>query len=325
MEAGNSEGQRVLVIGASGSFGGAVTQELVARGWDVACLKRPGGRPITIRGVSEITGDAGNAADVERAARGASVVVHGHNVPYPEWPEKLVPVAQAIASAAERAGALLVFPGNVYGLGPDFGAPLAEDCRHGAPSKKGQLRNRVEAVLERSGARVLTVRCGDFFGAHARNTWFHELTKKVARGGALRDPAPAGVPHEWAYLPDVGNIVVDLVERRDALAPKETFHVSTHRLTSAELFEAINAELPRPVPVKRFPWTAVKWLGVVVPFLRELQEMKYLWDEPVLLDDTKLRRFLPGFRPTPLGAAVRQSLGLEAPVAPAGTPAPSGA
>jgi hypothetical protein len=45
--------------------------------------------------------------------------------------------------------------------------------------------------------------------------------------------------------------------------------------------------------------------------LRELCEMKYLWDEPVLLDDQKLQGFLGRMQRTPLDRALRAALGLD--------------
>jgi hypothetical protein len=45
----------------------------------------------------------------------------------------------------------------------------------------------------------------------------------------------------------------------------------------------------------------------------ELIEMRYLWEEPVLLDDQKLRSFLGQVPLTPLVPALGAALGLEEP------------
>lgn len=305
--------RRALIIGASGAFGHTVGRELAARGWHITCLRRPEGKPIDIQGAEEIRGDALNPEDVERAARHASVIVYAYNAPYTQWSEKVLPAGRAVAQAAARSGARIVLPGNVYGLGPDFSEPLGENCRHEALTNKGRIRNELESILEaatQKGAKLLTVRCGDFFGPGATSTsWLHQLTKGALNGGALVDPAPAGVPHEWAYLPDVARLTADLLDREQQLAVCETFHVSTHRLTSEQLMTALNTQFDQPRRIKRFPWTAVPLLSWLVPLLREVREMKYLWDQPVLLDDSKLRRFLGGFEPTPLPVALRRSLG----------------
>jgi nucleoside-diphosphate-sugar epimerase len=306
--------KQALVIGASGGFGGAVARELVGRGWKVRALRRRGGKPLgQLSALQEIEGDALEPADVARAAEGVDVIVHGYNSPYPRWAKTQLRAARAVAAAAVHDRARIVLPGNVYGLGPDFTRPLDESASRQAPTAKGRIRNAVEAELERAttlGARLLNVRCGDYLGPNAGNTWFHFMTKNLARGGALLDPGSPGVLHEWAYLPDVAATVVALLERESELGQSETFHMSSYQLTSTELLEAIQRELPSPRRVRRLPWTLLSYLGVVAPMLRELADMKYLWDQPVLLDDRKLRHFLPNRRVTPLPQAIRASLGL---------------
>jgi nucleoside-diphosphate-sugar epimerase len=308
--------QRALVIGSSGSFGRAMTRELLARGWSVRALRRPQGRPLSLTGVEEVSGDALTPEHVARAAQGVQVIVHGYNSPYPEWDRTQVGAAQAVARAAVEQRACVLVPGNVYGLGPHFERPLREDCERQPGTRKGKIRNQVEEVLEQStleGAQLLNMRCGDYFGPDAPNTWLHFITQRALRGGGLVDPGTIpGVPHEWAYLPDVASAAARLLERRFELSSNETFHFSSQKLSSAELVQALLQQLG-PRHVWRMPWRLLRWLSPVAPLLRELVEMKYLWDEPVLLDDGKLQRFLGDLQRTPLDRALRTSLGLAAP------------
>jgi len=308
--------QRALVIGSSGSFGRAMTQELLARGWSVRALRRSQGRPLTLSGLEEVSGDALEPQDVARAAQGVQVIVHGYNSPYPAWDRTQVRAAQAVARAAVEQRACLLVPGNVYGLGPRFDRPLTEDCERQPSTRKGKIRNQVEAVLEQAtleGGQLINVRCGDYFGPDAPNTWLHFISQRALRGGALVDPGTTpGVPHEWAYLPDVAWAAAELLERRFELASNETFHFSSHHLSSAELMRGLLQQLG-PRRVWRMPWRLLRWLSPLAAMLRELVEMKYLWDQPVLLDDGKLRRFLGRVQRTPLEGALRASLGLAAP------------
>jgi nucleoside-diphosphate-sugar epimerase len=293
-----------------------MTLELLARGWIVRALRRPQGRPLSLRAVVEVSGDALEPEDVARAAQGAQVIVQGYNSPYPEWERTQVRAAHAVARAAVEQGACVLVPGNVYGLGPHFERPLREDCERRPSTRKGRIRNQVEAVLEQAaleGAQLINVRCGDYFGPAAPNTWLHFITQRALRGGALIDPGTtACVPHEWAYLPDVAHAAAELLERRFELSSSETFHFSSQHSSSAELVRALLEQLG-PRRVWRLPWRLLRWLSPFAPLLRELVEMKYLWDRPVLLDDGKLQRFLGSVRRTPLEQALRASLGLPAP------------
>jgi hypothetical protein len=62
------------------------------------------------------------------------------------------------------------------------------------------------------------------------------------------------------------------------------------------------------LPVMGFPWWLVVGLSPVVPVFREMAEMRYLWREPLVLDDRKLRAFLGEVPHTPLDFAVAASL-----------------
>lgn len=308
--------QRALVIGSSGSFGRAMTQELLARGWSVRALRRPQGRPLSLAGLEQVSGDALEPGDVARAAQGVQVIVHGYNSPYPTWDRTQVRAAQAVARAAVEQRACLLLPGNVYGLGPHFDRPLREDCERQPSTRKGKIRNQVEALLEQAtleGVQLINVRCGDYFGPDAPNTWLHFISQRALRGGGLVDPGTTpGVPHEWAYLPDVACAAAQLLERRFELSSNETFHFSSQQLSSAELVQALLQHLGAR-RVWRMPWRVLRWLSPFAPLLRELVEMKYLWDQPVLLDDGKLQRFLGSVQRTPLDQALRAALGLVAP------------
>jgi hypothetical protein len=53
-------------------------------------------------------------------------------------------------------------------------------------------------------------------------------------------------------------------------------------------------------------------MGLFMPVLRELKEMRYLHQTPVLLDDAKLRAVLPGLRKTPYAEGARLAVVAEA-------------
>jgi nucleoside-diphosphate-sugar epimerase len=303
---------KALVIGASGGFGGAVAREMARRGAEVTALVRPGGRDPGIEGLWQFSGDALDHDAVARAARGMDVIVFGFNVPYNQWDPTVLEAIEVVSKVAAAERTTVLFPGNVYGLGPDFEAPLTEEATREATTRLGVIRNRMEARLHlaaEQGARVIVVRAGDYFGPGAANTWFEHLVSKAVSGGAILDPAPAGVPHAWAFLPDLARTAVDLCERSAALRPYDELHLEGYTLTSAELITALREALGDPGrKVKRFPWWTLK---VASPFWstgRLLLTMRYLWDEPVRLDGSKLLRIMGQVQVTPLVDAIRATI-----------------
>jgi hypothetical protein len=48
--------------------------------------------------------------------------------------------------------------------------------------------------------------------------------------------------------------------------------------------------------------------GLVNPVMRELMEMRYLFEQAVVLDGARLRQLLPDYADTPLDEAIRATL-----------------
>ncbi len=312
-----------LVLGITGGYGRAVATELLRRGWSVRALvrdlERGAAAVAELPGeVRLIQGDVLDPAALAGALRGASVLVHGVNAPYPKWDPLVLRFASAVAVAAADAQATVLFPGNVYAFAP--GLELDEDTPEAPPSRKGELRVQVEEILERSterGARLITLRGGDFFGLGTASSWMATLAGKLASGGAFTLPHAPELRHQWAFLPDFARAHVDLLERREELPAQATFHFAGHVVTGDELVESVRAALGRPeLKVSRLPWTLLRLGGLIVPMLRELVLMRYLWDQELVMSGAKLERFLGRVQHTPLVDALRtelSALGAELP------------
>jgi hypothetical protein len=72
---------------------------------------------------------------------------------------------------------------------------------------------------------------------------------------------------------------------------------------------AIRHASGRPdLPVRRFPWWLTALASPFVPTLRELREMRYLWQRPVRMRNARLVALLGAEPHTPFDAAVRATL-----------------
>lgn len=69
---------KVLVTGATGFIGGNLARELVARGYEVRALVRPGSNTLTIEntGVEQVKGDILDRGSVREAVKGCRAVFH---------------------------------------------------------------------------------------------------------------------------------------------------------------------------------------------------------------------------------------------------------
>jgi nucleoside-diphosphate-sugar epimerase len=318
MAHGNDD-NTVLVLGATGGIGGEVARQLRDAGWQVRALKRGTAEAGTSKdGITWIAGDAMDAQAVRQAAKGCAVIVHAVNPPgYRNWSQLVLPMLDNTIAAARAEGATIVLPGTLYNFGPDAFPLLAEDAPQHPVTRKGAIRVEMEKRLEdasRQGARVLIVRAGDFFGPKAGNNWFSQgLVKAGLPVKAVSYPGRAGIGHQWSYLPDVARTMVELLARRDRLAPFARFHMGGHwdadgtRMSGA-IRKAVGRRTGAAVRVSAFPWWLLTLAAPFVTTFREMREMRYLWQTPVGMDNAKLVAFLGREPHTPLDEAVEASL-----------------
>ncbi|PQO99264.1 hypothetical protein C5614_09225 [Massilia phosphatilytica] len=313
-----NENGTALVLGASGGIGGEVARQLARAGWRVRGLKRGlAAEAVDADGIAWIAGDAMDCADVARAAQGCAVIVHAVNPPgYRDWGRRVLPMLENTIAAAAANGALVVLPGTVYNYGPDAFPLIAEDAPQRPPTHKGDLRVRMEAALQAyadRGGRALIVRAGDFFGPRAGNNWFAQgLVKPGKPVGRIANPGAPGVGHQWAYLPDVAATMVALIARRASLEPCARFHMNGHwDADGTAMCAAIARVVARRggrATVGAFPWWLVRLATPFNETLRELWDMRYLWRQPVKLDNGRLVGVLGAEPHTPLDEAVERTL-----------------
>ncbi len=310
-----------LVLGATGGIGGEVARQLQQAGWQVRALHRSATRVAQGGdGLLWCKGDAMVGADVLRAAQGASVIVHAVNPPgYQRWGELVLPMLDNTIAAASATGARIVLPGTVYNYGPDAFANVTEDAPQHPISRKGALRVAMERRLEAAagrGVRSLILRSGDYFGPRAGGNWFSQVL--VAPGRPLRrltHPGRAGVGHAWAYLPDVARTMTLLMAREASLDAFARFHMRGHWDEDGTQFVDVVRRLAceaapgaRAPAVRHFPWWAVQLASPLVPLMREMKEMRYLWQNPIRLDNSRLVALLGGEPHTPLEEALHSTL-----------------
>lgn len=308
-----------LVLGATGGIGGEVARQLRDAGWTVRALRRGGEQALERRdGMVWIRGDAMNRGDVVAAARGCAVIVHAVNPPgYQRWAELVLPMLDNTIAAAQAEGATIVLPGTVYNFGPSAFPLLREDSPQQPLTRKGAIRVELEQRLRMAsgkGCKVIVVRAGDFFGPKAGNNWFSQgLVKPNLPVKAVMLPGKRGVGHQWSYLPDVARTMVELVQRRDTLEPFASFHMQGHwDADGTQMAAAISRVVTRrggaKPKVSAFPWWLIALASPFVATLRELREMRYLWNVPLAMDNTKLVATLGHEPHTPLDAAVEAAL-----------------
>ncbi|MDO1582358.1 SDR family oxidoreductase [Rhizobium oryzicola] len=304
-----------LVLGATGGIGGAVARRLSDRGWNVRAMNRnPVGAQAKHPQFEWVHGDAMNAADVLSAAEGASLIVHAVNPPgYKDWDKLVLPMLDNTIAAARIVGARVLLPGTVYNYGPDAFLDITEESPQNPVTRKGAIRVEMERRLRRAaddGVPALIVRAGDFFGPGAANSWFSQGLIKMGKPvRSVTQPGKTGIGHQWAYLPDVAETMVRLIEQADRLPSFAQFNMEgVWDPDGRRMIRAIERVVQQPLKVGAFPWWSLLPASPFVPFMRELREMRYLWQQPVRMRNERLRAFLGSEPSTPLDLAVEATL-----------------
>ena len=308
----------VLILGANGRLGCAAAQAFDAAGWRVLAQVRREPSPDLPVGVCLVQAALSDLDALGAAAAGASVLVHAVNPPYIRWDAEALPALRAALDLAERLGAHIMLPGNVYNFGEGMPALLNESTPQRPSTRKGEIRVQMEALMAQraacGGFTASVLRAGDFFGAGTGN-WFDQAIAKSLRTGKLVYPGPLDVPHAWAYLPDLARAFVRVAELPRVQA-FQRWHFEGNTLTGAQLLAALEVagrELgiapPQGFRHGSLPWGVISAIGLVVPKWRELARMAYLWRVPHALDGRPLAAVSGTDQAvTPLAAALRESL-----------------
>lgn len=281
-----------LVIGITGNFGREMAIALAASGWAIKALMRnPNILPTGLTHTEIFQGSATEIKDVEKAAQGCELIVYAANPKYHRWPQEAMAMLEPVVQVAEQQRLRLLFPGNVYNFNPQMQL-ITEATPIQPPSAKGAIRVQMEERLKKAsenGARVTIVRAGDFLGEGMHMSWFDFMLKGKQGHYSLAIPHDTNHVHFWTYLPVLCANTAKLLDESDM--DFDVWHDPGLRLTTADWRNAF-AQLKVDVTIKRFPWWAFMFIAPFNPMIREVKKMRYLWQQPVVLDGTKMRNAL---------------------------------
>ncbi len=282
------------VVFGAGQIGPLLATRLRDAGRRVRIVRRTAAA-VPVDGVEAVRGDAMDRAFVAEATRDAQVVYHCVNSPYfaKVWAETLPRIQANLVAGAGEAGARLVVLDNLYAYGRPGGRPMDERTPFAPCSRKGEIRARLSedllAAARRGDVRVAIGRASDFFGPGAwagsflgQPFWPRVLAGKS--GMLLFDP---DVAHTYHFSRDVaaGLAALGLDPGAEGTWMLPCQPAGTTRALVARCAPALG----RPIDLWRLPRAALAASGLVVPLMRELQEMAYQWEEPFVVDDARFR------------------------------------
>jgi len=225
-----------------------------------------------------------------------------------------LPMLDNTIAAARSSNARILLPATIYNFGSGAPRDLKENTPQIPTTRKGQVRVEMELKLQKAslyGVRSLVVRAGDFFGPGAGNSWLTRgMVKARGRVRAVYNPGPPQVGHSWAYLPDLAETMVRLIDCQP-MSAYEVFHFRGHWFERAgEMAESVCRALGiGNERIKPLPWWIIILASPFVNAFHEMLEMRYLWQVPLQLDNSKLRAAIGQEPHTPIDTALAATLG----------------
>jgi nucleoside-diphosphate-sugar epimerase len=305
--------QALHVIFGAGAIGLATLDALLRRGETVRMVSRSGSARVP----ENVEVVAGNAADPQftiDVTRGARVVYQTLNPPYTRWVEEFPALQAGVLAAAETSGARLVSMENVYMYGRPAGRPLTETRDYAAHTKKGQLRGRMaqELLAAHQAGRVQVAigRASDYFGPRggAQSNLGDRLFPAALAGKSASVLGDPDQPHTYTYIPDIGEGLAVLGEHPDA--PGTVWHLPNdpNTRTTRELVDVVYRLAGQPrTRVRQVPPLLLRLAALTNRTLRELLEMQYQFEEPFVVDSSKIINTL-GVPATPIEQALADTL-----------------
>ena len=297
-----------IVVGA-GPIGSGVAQLLADSGERVRVITRRGGGPQHAS-IERIAADAADAARMRELTRGSAAIYNCASPAYHRWPTDWPPIAAALLSAAEASGAVLATVGNLYGYGPVEGA-MTEELPLLATTRKGRVRAQMwrDALAAHQAGRVRATeaRGSDYVGPDAGST-FSFIVPALLAGRTARIPADLDVPHTLTYTGDMVRTLVAIAG--DERAWGRPWHVpSAPAVTIREAATRLCALAGAPAPkLARVPRAMMRVIGLFAPLMREVDEMRYQFDRPFVLDSSQATATF-GLHATSLDDALRATAG----------------
>lgn len=289
---------RHVVVGA-GSVGSALALLLAERGEEVVVLTRSGSGPEHPR-VRRMAGDASSTEVVREVSRGAAALYSCANPPYHRWPVAWPPIAEALLTAAQAEGAVLVTVSNLYGYGP-VDVPMTEDLPLAAVTVKGRVRadiwRRALAAHDAGGVRIVEVRGSDYLCPGLQSALGDRVMRPLLAARKVRVLGSADEPHTWTSPADVARLAV--ATATDERAWGRAWHVpSPEPRTQRAAVEDLAAAAGVRARVGTLPDVGLRLVGLVSRPAGEMREMLYEFDRPFVMDSAAAQEAF-GIVPTP--------------------------
>ncbi|MFX3675223.1 MAG: SDR family NAD(P)-dependent oxidoreductase [Paenisporosarcina sp.] len=303
--------KKVLVLGASGGMGYSIVKELTSRGIMVTAFARSREKLEKFFGddknVIIFTGDVFRLEDLDEAAKEVDIIYHCVNIPYTNWTEQLPILMSNILHTAEKHSAKVAVVDNIYAYGRSLGTKVSETTTKKPHTKKGKIRLQLETQIKESNVPTLIAHFPDFYGPNAENTILQYTLLNVVKGKKSSYVGDQRISREFIFTPDGAKAIVSLSLLEEAYG--QNWNIPGYGVISGEeIVKTIREITGYQKGVSTVSKKMIQFLGLFNRQMREVVEMFYLNEEPVILNGKKYEKLIGKVPSTSYQEGLKQTI-----------------
>jgi nucleoside-diphosphate-sugar epimerase len=155
--------------------------------------------------------------------------------------------------------------------------------------------------------RAVIARASDFYGPGVRDSAAGDRVFGFAlEGKAASTAGNLDAKHSYTYIDDIGQALVILGERDEALG--QVWHVpNAEAATTRQFITSIFEVLGQPAKMSALGKTMMRLGGLFIPPAREMVEMMYEFEKDFVVDSSKFTKAF-GLQATPYREGVKQTV-----------------
>jgi nucleoside-diphosphate-sugar epimerase len=301
------------ILGAGGAIGIGLAKELTNYTTDIQLVSL---NPKKVNQKDHLfSADLTDREQVFKAVEGSEVVylTVGFEYKTKVWQKLWTPLIENTIDACVQNSAKLVFFDNIYAIGGNNVNHITEESPFSPTSEKGKVREDVNRIIleaiEKRKINALIARSADFFGGDKADNSFLMISiyENLMKGKKAQWFCNAKKVHSCSYVPDLAKGTAMLGNTNAAYNQIWNLPTDSTKTTGEGWINLFAEELKTNNQYEVLPGWGMKALGLFVPILREMYEMRYQFDRDYFFDSSKFNKFF-NYTPTTNQEAVRQTL-----------------
>jgi nucleoside-diphosphate-sugar epimerase len=301
--------RKAAIFGAAGAIGPHVAAELDRRGISFRAVGRS--REKLERTFGKMShaeifdADLADFRSASAAARGVDTIIYTVGLPV-MMQQRLPELMRTTLQAASAMGVeRIVLVSSVWSYGVPRTSRVAESHPREPETRKGRYRKEQEDLVLAAGGAV--IRLPDFYGPHAEISLATPIFDAALAGKTCNWIGPVNAAHEFVFVPDTGPVIVDVAECASCYGEAWNYG-GPGAINSLDFITRVYRAAGQAPKYRVAGHTMLKVLGWFNPVLKEMSEMLYLLETPVILDDSKLVGKLGNLKKTSYDEGIARTL-----------------